>query len=351
MKQCDISFIIPNYNCESLIPLCLDSIYRLGMDESRFEVIVIDDCSTDNSVNVIKEIAGCHSNLILLQQPENKRQGAARNRGLDIASGKYITFVDSDDLVGPDVVEALNEALEKNVDVYCGVSKDFCAGRPEDGKLFKIISDIPVNKVYTGYEFCSIVKDFSGNNGTPWGYFFRREFIEKYGRRLVEGCLFEETDWITFHFLKAETVFISSKLLYFYYHNPASVTMLDMSINYVVDSCALACRLMRQALEFRDTYPELFRSWNGFVDKNLLSRGIRLRFLMKYRPKDIRTYYRELAPEDLAFLREHYKGNRGREFFFRHRYISILILSVICSVRPVYRKIMRCGPERVNFYY
>ena len=75
-----ISFIIPAYNASGTIVRCLDSIYVLPIDESDYEVIVIDDCSTDNTVEIVKQFAVKHSNLVLLQQVENHRQGTARNR-------------------------------------------------------------------------------------------------------------------------------------------------------------------------------------------------------------------------------------------------------------------------------
>ena len=91
------SFIIPAYNASSTIVRCLDSIYTLGLAEQDFEVVCIDDCSTDNTIEVIEHYAKKHSNITLLRQARNHRQGAARNRGVSIAKGEYIVFVDSYD--------------------------------------------------------------------------------------------------------------------------------------------------------------------------------------------------------------------------------------------------------------
>lgn len=89
----DISFIVPAFNALSTNSRCLDSNYGLSFGKSNFEVIVIDDCSTDNTVELVKRYASSHSNLILLCQLENHRQGAARNRGLGVAKGDYIYFL------------------------------------------------------------------------------------------------------------------------------------------------------------------------------------------------------------------------------------------------------------------
>ena len=111
------SFIIPAYNASLTIVRCLDSIYTLGLSEQEFEVICIDDCSKDNTISVIEQYAKQHTNLTLLCQPENHRQGAARNRGVAIAKGKYIVYVDSDDESANGVVDALQLAEKNNLDM------------------------------------------------------------------------------------------------------------------------------------------------------------------------------------------------------------------------------------------
>ena len=85
-----LSFIIPAYNASATIIAGLDSIYSLPLEESNFEVVCVDDCSSDDTVAIIRKYAQSYSNLVLLCQKENHRQGAARNRGLEVAKGKYI---------------------------------------------------------------------------------------------------------------------------------------------------------------------------------------------------------------------------------------------------------------------
>ena len=79
------SFIIPAYNASKTIVRCLDSIYRLPLNAEEFEVIVVDDCSIDNTIELVEWYAKNRTNITLLRQPENHRQGAARNRGVLIA--------------------------------------------------------------------------------------------------------------------------------------------------------------------------------------------------------------------------------------------------------------------------
>ena len=92
-----VSFIIPSYNSAHTVKRCLDSIYALSLKQEEFEVIFVDDCSTDNTCEIVEtysqplpEGKGVN-NLTLFKQPKNNRQGAARNRGVSVA--KESTFV------------------------------------------------------------------------------------------------------------------------------------------------------------------------------------------------------------------------------------------------------------------
>jgi glycosyltransferase involved in cell wall biosynthesis len=93
-----LSIVIPIYNGADKLTNCLNSIYQQGLDEETFEVLCVDDCSTDNTSKVIEEYALGHSNLIVLKNDINKNIGGARNTGIKAANGKYIMFfVDYDD--------------------------------------------------------------------------------------------------------------------------------------------------------------------------------------------------------------------------------------------------------------
>lgn len=81
MSNIIASFIIPAYNASMTIVRCLDSIYKLSLNENEYEVLVIDDCSIDNTVEIVEGYAKRRTNITLLRQLENHRQGAARNRG------------------------------------------------------------------------------------------------------------------------------------------------------------------------------------------------------------------------------------------------------------------------------
>lgn len=106
-----ISIIIPSFNEEKYISRCLDSV--LNQTFTDFEVLCVDDGSTDNTFNIIKEYSAKDSRIIPLKNP-GKGVSSARNFGIDNANGDYIGFVDSDDFIQPQMYEFLYRAVTEN---------------------------------------------------------------------------------------------------------------------------------------------------------------------------------------------------------------------------------------------
>ena len=112
-----ISIIIPIYNVEKYIRSCLESLFQQDLDESDFEVILINDGSKDNSMERISDIIKAHQNIITINQ-KNKGLSIARNIGLKKASGEYILFVDSDDLlISHRLKRLVQEAITSKADM------------------------------------------------------------------------------------------------------------------------------------------------------------------------------------------------------------------------------------------
>lgn len=113
-----VSIIIPNYNSEEYILKCINSI--LIQTYENIEIIIIDDGSTDKSWSIIKSIIDENDNIIAIKQP-NLNASIARNKGIDLASGKYILFLDSDDELFKDSIENLVMEMEhNNIDMVIG---------------------------------------------------------------------------------------------------------------------------------------------------------------------------------------------------------------------------------------
>lgn len=108
----EISVIIPNYNSGTYIKRCLDSL--LEQEYKVNEIIVIDDCSKDESKDIVKDYAEKNGNIVLLENEENKGVAYSRNKGIENAKSEYIMFCDSDDWYEKDATKKMVATLEKN---------------------------------------------------------------------------------------------------------------------------------------------------------------------------------------------------------------------------------------------
>lgn len=113
-----LSYVIPFYNVENYIIQCVESLYNQDIATDSFEIILVNDCSLDSSKDKILELLKLHSNIKLIEHATNKKQGGARNTGVEFAQGKYIWFIDSDDYVKPHTVKQLiDTAIKSDLDI------------------------------------------------------------------------------------------------------------------------------------------------------------------------------------------------------------------------------------------
>lgn len=154
-----ITVIVPVYNVEKYLEDCIKSI--INQTYANIEIILVDDGSTDGSLNICKQYATEDSRITIIQQ-ENHGVSYARNKGIEIAKGNYITFIDSDDWIEKEFIETLyNEAKEKKADVtICGYNriigknkeKIHFAGEKHDFNSNEY--SIKVLNPQTGFGFC-----------------------------------------------------------------------------------------------------------------------------------------------------------------------------------------------------
>lgn len=109
-----LSFILPCYNVAPYIGRCIESIEHQDIPQSEYEVICVDDCSQDNTAEVIREYQKQYPNIRLICHTENKTAGGARNTGMDAAKGEYLWFVDPDDAIVENVLGDLSKQIERS---------------------------------------------------------------------------------------------------------------------------------------------------------------------------------------------------------------------------------------------
>ena len=116
--QCRLSIVVPVYNVELYIEECIRSLYVQNIPQNEYEVICVDDCSPDDSVSIVMRLQKEYSTLHLIRHGRNKKLGGARNTGVRAAKGKYILFVDSDDMLKPNCLKQLIDEMETSQDDF-----------------------------------------------------------------------------------------------------------------------------------------------------------------------------------------------------------------------------------------
>lgn len=200
-----ISYIVPVYNGEKYLSQCFDSIYGQGIDENEFEVICVDDCSSDNSMSILQSYQEKHSNLVLLRHEINRKAGGARNTGMRNATGDYLWFVDSDDCISDNAAKTIiNECYTNQLDVLC-FNFFIKAGDSEAVDYgFKISSQLDDGISFLINQFGNCIVQ---NLGYPWRAVYKRQLIVDNTIGFLENCLYgEETTFM------AEAVIASRKV-------------------------------------------------------------------------------------------------------------------------------------------
>lgn len=109
-----LSVIIPAYNVEKYIGECLDSLVRQNIDKEEYEVICVDDGSSDKTPEILDEYAKQYSNICVIHK-ENEGVSVARNVGIENAVGEYLWFVDSDDFIVHNIFKDIKEFQKENM--------------------------------------------------------------------------------------------------------------------------------------------------------------------------------------------------------------------------------------------
>ncbi len=218
------SVVIPVYNSEEFLADCIDSV--LAQTQKEIEVILVDDGSTDGSLQIERDYEKRDPRVKVITQP-NLRQGTARNRGLAIARGKYVYFMDSDDLIVPEHFETCYEACEKdNLDFVTfdsyGFFEDPNVERPD---LFNEVTDrsgmLPTT-VFDGPTFWTANPGFNTIPWICWLEYLRRDFVLENNLQFKEKIYFEDNDWIVRLYLAAKRMKYIPVTLHRYRHNPHS---------------------------------------------------------------------------------------------------------------------------------
>ena len=233
-----LSIIIPIYNKEAYIKNCMESILsQLHFYSREVEVICVDDGSNDNSVRIVEEYSKLYDGVKLVIK-ENGGVSSARNMGLDLATGKYIAFIDPDDIVSPDYLEIVCECLRKN-DIE-RLDFGFYTINGCDNKDKK--------------EF---IKQSEGlhaefNDVNIWSSVFSNDTIQDNKIRFLEGITYGEDALFQFVYgLHCENSKKITNALYYYCSNKDSVTNQKTKAAKIkeVDDYIKICEIIKEAYD------------------------------------------------------------------------------------------------------
>lgn len=239
-----ISIIIPIYNVEKYLDTCLDTV--VNQTYRDIEIILVDDGAKDNSGVIADNWANKDQRIKVIHQ-ENGGLSKARNTGIKAASGQYLIFVDSDDVVALNMVERLYElVVEHQAQIAIADAQHIFGERKE----YRAAGQI---KVYTNLE--AIREMWYQNSFLPsaWGKIYQKELFE--GVQYKEGIIFEDVEVMHRLFYQCSKIVYSTEELYGYVHHEASITTNPFSQKdlVILDICD-------QILDFSRDKPEISRA-------------------------------------------------------------------------------------------
>jgi len=213
MSKPVVSIIIPVYNVENYLEECLDSV--LNQTFQDFEVIAINDGSKDRSLEILSQYQAGDRRITVVSQ-ENTGQSASRNRGVEMAAGKYIYFLDADDYILPEALENLMMQMERhNLDLIRFAAEPF-VDKGTDFDIYKRQYDFSQSfqqgKVYNKEEFLTTsVKAYSAS---PCLYVMKRELLVQNGIVFKTGILHEDEVFTLEVFLHTEKAMYDPNFYY-----------------------------------------------------------------------------------------------------------------------------------------
>ena len=216
-----VSIIVPVYNVEAYLKKCVHSLLAQDLQQDEYEIILVDDGSTDSCGALCDAFAADNENIRVIHQ-QNRGLSGARNSGLAVATGQYILFVDSDDFLNPDVLGALvGQMEEQNLDIlrfnYQNVNMD--------GEVFE---PNKYSKPYVDYSggVCdgeTFLNERLGFACYAWQFLVKSSILHKEGNGFREGIYFEDVEWTPRILLQAGRVASTDLVVYNYLFRTNSI--------------------------------------------------------------------------------------------------------------------------------
>lgn len=258
-----VSVIISAYNAKPYIKSCIDSILQQTLRE--YEIICVDDASTDETPAVLKEYSSHYDNVILITNQKNKGAGEARNIGLRRAKGKYVIFLDADDVFENDMLEkACLRAEQYRADICIFKENQFVnqGNYTEYPYAYGLMALLSKKGSFSPLDVQEMI--FSLWNGWAWDKLFNREFILQHGLEFQNIRTSEDGYFVHAAMASAQTITFIDEILI--HHRINVENSLSNTRNQSFESCYLYLRELKRYLEKNNIYvryKKSFINWAG----------------------------------------------------------------------------------------
>lgn len=213
-----LSIIVPMYNRRQYILDCVNSIRQQSF--RQWELLLVDDASTDGTPALCRAAFSGDSRIKIVVQPQNQGVSAARNRGLELAQGEYVTFVDSDDFLLPEGLQhMMNIALSQPVDVVWSMGRYYKKAdaeelipAPDDAGTLQDLTRLSLD---IG-ERVQLVCNSSAWTGAVWNRIYRRQFLQELQLKFEPLTANEDTLFNFICLFRARNYMLTTKLYYVY---------------------------------------------------------------------------------------------------------------------------------------
>ena len=300
-----LSVIIPIYNGAKTIARCLDSLVAIPNAATALEIIVINDGSQDETLEVVTDYQAQHPDqTISVITQVNQGQSAARNRGLEVAQGAYVWFVDADDWVDSVVADYLLSLIaEESYDMLCfGVRNRSEEGEVPSEWMDSSVHDFDQLQCTDGRALLT-QRNLSGG---IWAFLWRRTMLEEHQARFMEGLLHEDALFYWHYTAFAERVLLVPIVAYYYYqraestiHNPNTLHLRGIS------RLEGSFRLIECAKEIKDLHSAYLTLASDFYRAGL-------RMVARYgKVSELKAYTQRMEQSGDHKLLMRYAGRKG----------------------------------------
>lgn len=221
MAEKIVSVIIPCYNVEKYIDRCFEGLVSQTIGMDSMEIIIVDDASTDETVQKLKYYEQQYpESVMLIMLEKNGGQGAARNIAIQYATAPYIGFVDSDDCIDPSLFKTMTDIIEDRGCDFVECDWDFFS---ETGKGYTSSSFELGTPGYYDFSIRSVKDDYISKQlffTSVWNKIFKRSFLDENGIFFPEGVKYEDMFFCYLAILYSKSYCYIDKYLYHYYLNP-----------------------------------------------------------------------------------------------------------------------------------